>query len=212
MKSHTHIGFWVMLTLVCLFITPMFIGAQSMRTQLDREIVGMRQVFGPTISNSLISGANSVHGAFVGIGGEDAILGQVHTRKQREDASKYMSVTGDLLADTTDAYFSSLSVQAYSMVLRLLSVCAWLLLLAPFIVAAVVDGVSARSAKLSEFGYQNPTAFAIATHTVILLSGLPLLYVTLPFAITPMFMPWWALLSALPAAFAISHAQPILTR
>jgi hypothetical protein len=212
MKSHTHIGFWVMLTLVSLFIAPMFIGAQRMQSQLEREIAGMRQVFGVGISNVIVRGANSAHAVFSEFGGDDAILGQVHTQKQREDAKKYMSVTGELLADTADAYFNSLAIQAYSMALRLLAVAAWLILLSPFIVAAVVDGVSARNAKLSEFGYQNPTAFAIAIHTVILLSGLPLLYVTLPFAITPMFMPWWALLSALPAAFAISHAQPILTR
>lgn len=212
MKSHSHIGFWFTLALVSFLCAPMFMSASYMRERMGAEVDGVRAVFGVRIGNLIVGGANAVHGAFERIGGEKMLQSGIHTREEKATAEKYMTITGSAISYAADTYFSGLIVQVYSLTIRFLSVVAWVLLLLPFLVAAVVDGLSARAAKLSEFGYQNPTAFALGTHFVIFVSALPLIYVALPFQVTPLFMPWWALIAALPAAFAISHMQPVFTR
>lgn len=212
MKSHSHIGFWIVTFLVSILVAPLIIKPATMYERLDLEVKTIYDVFGATIGGKVISSVNAMHGAVVSLGVHDAVRRAIHTKQDKENAVHNFSVVAEAAVDPVNSYFQGLLMQFYGVLLRGVMVLSWLLLLLPFIVAVVVDGVSSRDAKVAELGYQNPTAFALSLHVVILLSALPLLYIAAPLPITPTFTFWWVLVVALPMGYALSHVQPVLTR
>ncbi len=97
--------------------------------------------------------------------------------------------------------------------MRVTVLLAWLLILLPFVVAVIYDGFQMRHVKFANLGYQNPTAFTLGFHVTVLLCAVPLLSIVVPtYVVTPLFMPFWVIITALPFSFAIRHTQPILTK
>lgn len=212
MKSHSHIGFWIVAFMVSVLLAPVFIKPTTMYERLDLEVKTIYEVFGTKIGGKVISTVNSVHGAVVSLGIQDAVKRAIHDKQDKENAVKNFSVVAEATVDPVNSYFQGLIMQLYGVLLRAVMVMSWFVLLLPFIVAVIVDGVSSRDAKVAELGYQNPTAFALSLHVVIVLCALPLLYIAAPLPITPTFTFWWVLVVALPMGYALSHVQPVLTR
>lgn len=212
MKSQSHIGFWLLAFAVSLFASPLFISADAMYERLLNEFLAVRGIFGDRIGRWLIEATNSVHSLFVSSGVEDFFAAPVHGERDLQDAERYFSGLGKMLAATGSRYLVALLMQFYGAIMRGFVVLAWVLLLLPFLAAAIYDGINQRHVKFATLGYQNPTAFALGAHAVILIAALPVMYVVVPFSISPLFMPAWALLTAIPLCFAISHMQPVLTR
>lgn len=212
MKSHSHIGFWIVTFLVSILVSPAFVTPEKIYDRLASEVVSVRSVFGEAVGDTVVTVTNRVHGMFVTTGADAAVRQGIHTEDERRQAEKYFSVIGKVTVNSMNSYFEGLSMQFYGVLLRAAIVVIWSLLLAPFMLATIVDAISARQVKLAELGYQNPTAFSLASHALIALCALPLLYIAVPMALPATFMFWWALIAALPMGFALSHMQPVLTR
>lgn len=212
MKSHSHIGFWVTVFLVCLFVSPAFVSAGYAYKRLQDEVSDVQITFGQRVGGFLVSTANMLHEAIAFTGADSAVRKIVHTEDEKRKQKRYFGPVGTALAEVSDRYFESLRIQLYGVGLRALLVMTWLLMLSPFIVAVAADGVLARQAKLSELGQLNPTAFALGSHVFIALLAFPVIYIAAPIQIPASTMWWWALASAVPASFALSHTQPIFTR
>jgi hypothetical protein len=212
LKTHSHIGFWIIWFLVFVLASPAVIPAQKIYDRLNIEAAGINDVFGPHVGRAVLSGAATVHDYFVDCGGDAAVRQGIHSERERKQARQYFSFIGEISVDVLDGYLEGLAMQFYGVVLRAIIVGVWALLLAPFLGATLFDGICARQVKLSELGYQNPTAFSIGAHALILMLALPLMYIAVPAVIPPTFMFWWGIAAALPMGFAISHMQPVLTR
>ena len=212
MKNTAHFGFWFLIHACVLLAAPLFISADTMYRNLVDEFVSVQQTFGDHVGGVIIAGANKVYGVFRESGLEHLVSQGVHSDADLKEAGRVFSAPGVMLAKAGSSYLSSLMMQVYSVAMRVLIMLFWLLLLIPLLAAAVLDGLSARKVKFASFGYQNPAAFALGSHALILLGVLPMLYTVLPLPISPLFMPAWALGACLPMAFAISHMQPIFTR
>ena len=212
MKGTSHIGFWMVAFFVAIFVTPIFVSADLVYARLVEEFLSVQSVFGSSVGSAIVCTTNWIHGLLVHAGLQDALTRGVHDGREMREAETYLSAIGRLGAETGSRYLVTLLMELYSVTMRLVIVGFWSLLLLPFLGAAVVDGLSWRKVKFATFGYQNPTAFSLGSHALILIAVLPLLYVVMPFAVSPMFMPIWALVAAFPMCFAISHAQPIFTR
>lgn len=196
-----------------MFVVPYFVRADHMRGRLVAELDAVRTSLGPEIGNNLIQTANRGYDLTVVRSGLRAAMDDLRqSSSDRENTSRVGSAVLSAATDAVEGYFQSLAMQMYAMILRGTIVAVWLLMLLPFVLAVLVDGLMARSKKFELLGYQNPTAFAAGTHLVVLISVLPLLYIVAPFALSPLFMPYWAAAAALPLSFAIRHMQPILTR
>ncbi len=116
-------------------------------------------------------------------------------------------------ANEADSRVKAFSVQLYSVTLRIIVLLAWVVLLLPFLVAVVYDGFMMRHVKFASLGHQNPTAFSLGFHVTVILCAVPLLSLVVPtYIVTPLFMPFWALITALPFSFALRHTQPIFTK
>ena len=86
---------------------------------------------------------------------------------------------------------------------------AWLPYIAPFFIAAILDAAVSRRIKFSSFGYSSPIKFSVASHMLIVIVFLPILYLVIPLPVTPLFIPFWALISAVPVMTVISNTQRV---
>lgn len=213
MNSRSHIGFWLILFLAGIFVTPYLVSGDAMRTKLVRDVEDIKRVLGPRIGGIIVSAATAVYDDTVGASGlRDGLDGMTHSDSDLQLAERVGSKLTVAAAKAADKYVQSLSMQIYAVMLRTAVIVAWIVLLLPLAIAVLVDGYSARAKKFETLGFQNPTAFSMSLHLAILVSVLPLLYLVVPIPVTPLFMPYWAVVAALPLSFAITHAQPILTR
>lgn len=202
------------MAIVGIFVVPFFVSADSLLTSLKREQDSIVSVFGQTHANRLNLTANSVHGAVFGITGIQAGLNDLqHDQQDMKLANQVGSGVAVFFAKEADSRVRAFSVQLYSVTLRVIVLLAWTVLLLPFLVAVVYDGFMMRHVKIASMGHQNPTAFSLGFHVTVLLCAVPLLSLVVPtYIVTPLFMPFWALLTALPFSFAIRHTQQIFTR
>ena len=214
MKTTSHMGFWFILALVGIFAVPFFVSAESLMTSLRREQNSISTVFGEAFSNHINQAASSVHGvAFGGTGIQARLNSLQHNQADLKLANKVGSGIAVYFANEADGRVRAFSVQLYSVVLRLIVLVAWAIILLPFLIAVVYDGFQMRHVKFASMGHQNPTAFSLGFHVTVVLCAIPLLSVVIPtYIVTPLFMPFWVILAALPFSFAIRHTQPIFTR
>lgn len=214
MKSTSHIGFWIVLALVGIFVVPFLVSAENLLSSLKREQVSIARAFGDHYTDEITQVANVAHSLIFGSTGVQSGLNNLqHTQDEMRLAQQVGSNVATYFALEADAKVKALSVQLYSVILRLVVLLAWLLILLPFVIAVIFDGFQMRQVKFASLGHQNPTAFSLGFHITILLCAVPLLSIIIPtYVVTPLFMPFWVIATALPFSFAIRHTQPIFTR
>lgn len=200
--------------LVGIFVVPFFVSADNLLGSLKREQVAINTVFGDRLANRLFASANSVHEVVFGSTGIQSGLNNLqHSQADLKLANQVGSGIAIYFANEADSRVKAFSVQLYSVTLRAIVLLAWAVLLLPFLVAVIYDGFMMRHVKFASMGHQNPTAFSLAIHATVVLSAVPLLSLVLPtYVVTPLFMPFWALITALPFSFALRHMQPVFTR
>lgn len=174
----------------------------------------MAGVFGSSVSRKINISANAVHSAlFQSTGIQAGLDGMKHDQADLALAQKVGSGVAVYFAKEADSRIRALSVQMYSVILRCVVLLAWIMFLLPFLTAAVYDGFQMRHVKFASMGHQNPTAFSLGFHVSVLMCAVPMLSVVVPmYIVTPLFMPFWVIITALPVSFAIRHTQPIFTK
>lgn len=213
MNSKSHVGFWLIVFLVAVFVVPYLVRGEQMRARMVAEVQQVQDVLGENIGRTVVQTATAVYEGTVVASGLRAAMDQFqHTREDKQNARDLGSTLAVAAAEGADSYFDALGVQLYSIILRGTIVATWGLLLLPFAAAVLMDGFYSRAKKFEVLGFQNPTAFAASLHVAVAISAAPLMYIVAPLAITPLFIPWWAVAAALPLSFAIQHMQPVLTR
>lgn len=214
MKTTSHIGFWIVLAIVGIFVVPFFVSSDSLLASLKREQGAISTALGPSLANDLFLAANSVHSVVFGATGIQTGLNNLqHDQADMKLANRVGSGIAVYFANEADSRVKAFSVQLYSVTLRLIVMLAWIVVLLPFFAAVVYDGFMMRHVKFARMGHQNPTAFSLGFHVSVLLCAVPLLSLIVPsYIVTPLFMPFWALITALPFSFALRHTQPVFTR
>ena len=113
------------------------------------------------------------------------------------------------LSNRTNDYLLGLSALCFASLVRIAIFFAWLPYVLPFFLAAMVDAVVRRKVKFATFGYSSPIKFSVAVHLLIIVLFLPILYLVAPLPVTPLFIPFWALISAIPMMTAIANTQRV---
>lgn len=81
----------------------------------------------------------------------------------------------------------------YQATVRVTLLAQWLPYLLPLLLPALVEGFCRREVKKTNYGYTSPNRFHAASHGLIALVFLPILYLFLPIAITPLVVPVWGI-------------------
>lgn len=206
MTKCSHLSAWCVLCLASLVLSPLWPGAVSPGA-FEADVARVQAAFGPRLTGWVLAGVGAIdpgHGAA-------PAHGDAADERRHRDGPRVVGA-GRLVLDRVEHYTRSLRLQWMRSALKALVMAAWALLLLPVAAAAIVDGLARRAVKVSQRGYQNPAAFALASHALIASAMLPCLVLAAPFGVSPWFMPVWALLALLPLNVALRHLQPVFTR
>jgi hypothetical protein len=212
MKNSQHLGFWFLLAMLGFMLSPLLRSGESMERFVTGEIQQTRQAMGKRAADMVVGFANSIFEGtpltVVAHAAKTASLSDEDKKLSRKVAGPGGAIMGSLF----NSYMQGLVLQSYIVAMRLAIVLIWLAFLAPLFIAAVYDGLMLRNVKMSEFGSLRPATFTLAGMVVIPVIALPVLYLVLPFSLSPLLAPAWAAFVAMPLSILVSNSQPIFGR
>jgi hypothetical protein len=212
MKNSQHAGFWLLLAMLGFFAGPLLRSGESMERYVSAEIRETRFAMGEAVGGMVLSFADGLlHQTPVA-----ALITNLsrakHTEDDRRLSARVAGPGGEIMSRMYNSYLQGLILQAYVAAMRLAIILFWLAALAPFFAATVFDGLMQRSIKQAEFGSLRPATFTLAGMLVIPILALPVLYLSLPFSLSPLLAPVWASVVALPLSVLVSNSQPLFGR
>lgn len=205
-----HIGFWLIGLFIGMLALPIIFTQELVMKRVYTEIGYLTNNFGPQDAKIIVDGANSTFDDLFVKTGIISSLGKAYARDEnKERTEKILGQTVNKLTGATNSYLMSFAANIYAMTLRANIILTWSFYILPFMGAAIVHGFVKRKIKILSFGYVSPTAYGMALHSIIVMTFLPLLYLLAPFAITPLFMPFWAMAVSVPVIAMMSNIQRI---
>lgn len=212
MKNSQHLGFWFLLAILGFFAGPLLRSGPSMENYLATEIYETKMAMGETIGGWVLGFAEGIFNDTPVAALTANIAKAKHTQEEQRLSARVAGPGGEIMSKMYNSYLQGLILQAYVAAMRLAIVLFWVATLLPFFVATVFDGLMQRSVKQAEFGSLRPATFTLAGMLVIPIVSLPVLYLTLPFSLSPLLAPVWAAVVALPLSVLVSNSQPLFGR
>ena len=212
MQTKQHVGLWLLLAIMAFFAGPLMRSGPSMEEFVRSEIRDTRIAMGDTIGGLVVEFADGLFRQT-----PVAVVTRQLSRAKHNEAERRLSreiggPAGEAVSKLYNSYMQGLIMQAYVLTMRLAVVGVWLAFLLPMFVATVFDGLMQRAVKQAEFGSLRPATFTLAGLLVIPVLSLPVLYLTMPFPLSPLLAPAWAAFVALPLSVLISNSQPLFGR
>jgi len=211
-RNSQHIGFWMLLVMLGFLLGPLMRSGTSMEAFVKTEIEQTRSAFGPTVAEYVVGFANGIFEATpLGMVAATA-QGRKLTKEEQKQSGDIGGPVGAVAASVFNSYLQGLALQSFVVAMRFAIAMVWIVTLAPMLAASVYDGFMQRRIKRAEFGAIRPATYTVAGFFVIPLLALPAMYLVLPFTISPLLAPAWALIVSLPLSLLISNMQPLFGR
>ena len=205
-----HSLLWIILILFCVLGLPAISTPKDIMTRVVQELSMIEGALGKDETAKVTSSATSVYnGLFVETGFVKASRKFLVGEGEKEKSESLFGSSVKTVAARTNDYVIGFSALCYAMLVRLAICLAWLPYIAPFFVAVMVDAAVRRKIKFATFGHASPIRFAAAAHVMIVVVFLPLLYLVVPIPVTPLFVPFWALMSSVPVMTVIANTQRV---
>lgn len=212
LKNSQHLGIWFAIAILGFFLSPLVRSGQSMEQFIAYEVAQTREAMGDAAGDMVVKFANTLFKETVLSAGANMVGQAALTQKELLLSSKVAGPGGAMMASFFNSYIQGLVLQTYIVAIRLAIVLFWLFFVLPLLAASVLDGFMQRKVKQAEFGAIRPATFTLAGMVVIPLLVTPVLYLVLPFSITPMLAPMWAAIVVLPLSLLVSNSQPLFGR
>lgn len=212
MKNSQHLGFWFLLAIVGFFAGPLIRSGPSMETYLTQEVAETRLAMGEKVGNLVVAFADDLFTQTPLAAIAVSVASAKHSKADRDLSIKVAGPGGEIMSKLYNSYLQGLIMQAYVLAMRFAIVLFWFATLAPLFVATVYDGLMQRKVKQAEFGSLRPATFTLAGMLVIPILALPVVYLTLPFSMSPLLAPAWAAVVAIPLSVLASNSQPLFGR
>lgn len=205
-----HIGFWIIAILVLLLSIPIFSTPQFLWGNASDELQAMSRVFGYDNAKWMTEKANGAYEIlFVDTGFVQAVKKGEVSNEDRQRGKELFGGTILALTALTNNYVLAFSALIYVMMIRILIVLSWAPYVLPFLIASGMDGWVRRQIKLVSIRGQSTVRFSMALHAMIVIMMTPVLYVLAPIYVSPLFMPVWAIVAAVPLIVLMSNIQPM---
>lgn len=206
-----HFLLWISAIAIIIIGGPIFVEESVVWNAAQKEINLIEKAFGPEDTQNIVNSATaSYNSAFVTTGFIQPIKTYYITQRDQNERKTLRLKITDFLTRINNKYIRTFSALIYIILLRLNILKAWIPYIFPFLAAVLFDGFLQKQVKAKTFGQLSSNTFAIAIHFGILSFYLPFLYLIVPIPFTPLFIPMWALLSALPLSMAIANSAPLL--
>lgn len=205
-----HLKIWLAGLLVVFLAVPIIATPTEMWSNAKSELLMLQGAFGQRHATRLASSATSIYNAaFVETGLVGTLERGKATRREQEQGEAVLGTVSSALSAISGSYLDTLSALFYIATVRVLILLTWAPFVLPFIGGAFSEGVARRKIKYATFGQYGAVYYAGAMHASVVIAGLPVVYLLAPFAITPFFMPFWAVAAAIPVITAIANASQI---
>ncbi len=212
MKNSQHLGFWLAVVFLGFFIAPLMRSGTSMEAFVLDEVQQTRNALGPKVGDFVVNFANGIFQATpLGMMAQTAATAK-HTESEVALSKSVAGPGGEMMSSVYNSYLQGLILQSFVVAMRFAIVLIWLIVLAPMLAASIYDGFMMRKIKRAEFGAIRPATFTLTGMFVIPLLALPLVYLVIPFTLSPLLAPLWALIVALPLSVLVSNMQPLFGR
>ncbi len=208
-----HLFLWVAICFAIMLAVPIIATPSDMWQNARVELQMINGAFGSHDTAQISSGATSVYNAiFVSTGLIETTQRARVSQDERELGEAVIGSPSRILTGLSNNYIDTFGALTYVVVLRLLIMLSWLPFILPFLAGAVGEGISRRRIKYATFGQYGAALYAGAAHLSVLVIVLPVLYFMAPFPVTPYFVPFWALVAALPIVVSVANASQILPK
>ena len=205
-----HSLLWVMLIAFCFLGLPAISTPTDIMNRVVRELTLIEQSLGKAETSKVTKSATAFYNAvFIGTGAEKTSTKFVVSEEEKENTVPLFGNSVRALSSKTNDYVRGFSSLCFAVFVRVAIILSWLPYIAPFLLAAITDAAVTRKIKFESFGYSSPIKFAAAAHSMIVVVFLPLLYLVVPLPITPLFVPFWALISAIPIMLLVANTQRV---
>lgn len=208
MQKHSLL--WIILIAVCILGMPAISSPKDIMNRVIHELGMIEQVLGKAETTRVTTSATTIYNAlFVETGFVGATKKAMVTEEEKLHSESMFGQSVRGISDQTNNYLLGFSALCFASLVRIVIFIAWLPYMAPFFLAAILDAAVSRRIKFFSFGYSSPIKFSAASHMLIVIVFLPILYLVLPMPVTPLFIPFWALISAIPVMTVISNMQRV---
>lgn len=209
MDVRTHIRLWIGLFALCLFLSPFLRKGESMERFVQQEVRATEDTFGPTFGSWILASVEPLFKNSPAAAVSAAAKTGTTSQEREKRLTKNLGKGAQWMMQTANMYFTGIILASYIACIRLLILVVWFGMLAPVLVAALVDGFAQRAIKQYQFGSFRPAAFSILAIIIVPFCFAPLLYLTIPFSVPPTIIPVWVFLGCLPLSVLIANTQPV---
>lgn len=208
-----HVFLWVAICFALMLAIPIVSSPQAMWENARTELGMIETAFGTGDTVALAKSATQTYNSiFIDTGLIQKTRGAYVSREEQELGEAMVGGASRAVTGLTNNYLDTFAALTYVMILRVMIFMSWLPFILPFILAAVGEGVTRRKIKYATFGQYGAALYAGAMHMSVLILILPVLYLMAPLPLTPFFIPFWALIAAIPVIASIANASQILPR
>ena len=212
MTNSQHIGVWFAIFILGFLLSPLVRPAEKMESFIAMEISETKAAMGDDAGNMVIGFANALFTNTPLVALANIANDRKLTKSQTSLSAKVGGPGGMIMAASFNNYLQNLAMQSYVVAMRLAIVLFWLVFVLPMLAISIYDGIMQRNIKLSEFGAMRPATFTLAGFIVIPVVMVPIIYLVLPFHISPNLAPVWAACVALPLSVLMANSQPLFGR
>lgn len=212
METRTHIRLWIGLFVLCLLLSPLIRKGESMERFVADEVRMTEATFGNTFGRWILGSVDTLFANSPAVVVNKVANAGVTSQDRKERLEKKLGKGVKGMADMANSYFTGIIQAAYIACIRLLIVIVWFGMLAPVLVASLIDGFAQRAIKQFQFGSIRPAAFSILAMVIVPFCFAPLLYLTIPVSIQPTIIPMWVFFGCLPLSMLIANTQPVFSK
>lgn len=212
MSLRQYAGIWLLIAMFFFLTAPLFRSAESLMSYVESEVTQTQVAFGPTIGGWVVDVANTIYTKTPLQRLGDSAASRVSTPERRKRSEEVTGGLSKLMHNTGDGYLMAIAMQTYVASLRMAIFLIWLMAVGPLLIAAAIDGLAGREVRRLEGSALRPAAWTLMGIIVVPVLVVPVLYLFLPFSITPLLLPGWAVLVALPLRTMLTHSQPLFAK
>lgn len=203
-----HILLWLILIAVCVLLMPAISTPTRIMNRVIRELDLIESALGKAETARVTKSATEIYSdLFVNTGLVEWTNGVMVSEAEKKDSEQLWGQSVRKMTDQSNSYVRGFWTLCYASMVRLVIFFVWLPYIAPFFLAVLLDAAVTRKIKFASFGYASAMRFSVAAHMLIIIFFLPILYLVVPLPVTPLFIPFWALISALPMMTVVSNMQ-----
>lgn len=189
-----HLFLWIILLFAQFVIVMFYFEPSEIYKSIEKEQSITVNILGDTTEGVIRSSADKKF--------EAHIIDNNLVEKSHSFFSRKTKI-GETMSDSIEVFWSSI----YQVYQRFMLILYWFKYLFILVIPAIIHGFVKRRIMLYEAGWSSPVRYHASLHALVAMIGIPLIYLTFPFAVNTLIVPIWMALTAISITSFVSNIQ-----